>query len=274
MYYHTGPYSAVEAITENTLIDMLSGASDALEADGCSLSGGHTCEGVDLALGFSVSSYVKDTSILLRKSGGKVGDKIVLTKPLGIGSIFAANMRYQCRGTYVSEAIAMMTCSNGPASQVAVNIVQGRKGLNDTGIHACTDITGFGLIGHLLEMLLANDSKEGLESIGATLHMDAIPFLSGAIDATANNIFSSLYKDNLRSKRAIRNHEMAMEASQLKYPLLFDPQTSGGLLFFVSPEICGDFIHQLLNIPGYQYSSIIGEIDACESKAIQRITVA
>jgi selenide,water dikinase len=248
--YTVGPFSAVEAITESILIDMLSGASDALEANGCSLSGGHTCEGAELALGFAVSSYVADASLLLRKCGGKVGDKIVLTKPLGTGSIFAASMRSKCKGPWVSEAIEIMTCSNGPPSQIAMNIVKVQKDTtNDVGIHACTDVTGFGLTGHLLEMLVSNDAVEGLERIGASLSMESIPFLALAVDATANNIYSTLYKDNFRSRRAIRNHEAAMESSPCKYPLLFDPQTAGGLLFFVSLEICHDFVHQLLQIP-------------------------
>jgi selenide,water dikinase len=256
--------------------------------EGCSLSGGHTCEGAELALGFSISSYCPDISLLLRKSGGQCGDQIVLTKPLGTGCIFAANMRAKCKGNWVADAIRLMTSSNGPASRIAVDIIRGRKGMTDSGIHACTDVTGFGLIGHLLEMLLSNDSVQGCDSIGATLHLNAIPFLEGALDAVSNQIFSSLYKDNVRTRRAIRNHEATMESSPIKYPILFDPQTAGGLLFFVSPDVCHVFLRRLSEIPGCEYTSVIGEVnpfsdnshtesmfalDSCGKRSGERIVV-
>lgn len=162
------PFAAVESITETTLIDMLSGACDALDEDGCQLIGGHTCEGLELALGFSVSGYARDSATLLRKRGGIIGDKIVLTKRIGTGALFAANMRGMCKGPYVQGALASMSQSNGPASRVARSF--------GASIHACTDVTGFGLIGHLLEMLMANDADGQLHGIGATLHLDKIPF--------------------------------------------------------------------------------------------------
>merc|ERR1711908_129743 len=98
------PYSAEESITEDTLISMLSGASDILETDECELVGGHTCEGAELSLGFAVNGFASDASKLLRKCGGRVGDKIVLTKPIGTGAIFAANMRAKSKSVFVNDA--------------------------------------------------------------------------------------------------------------------------------------------------------------------------
>ena len=258
-------FAANEAMTERTLIDMLSGASDVLEEEGCELAGGHTCEGVEQALGFSVTGFIDDPNKLLRKRGGIVGDKIVLTKPIGTGALFAADMRAKCHGHAVEEALRSMTTSNGYASRIAMDMIEHRmnsdsvngagEGLNayDRGIHACTDVTGFGLAGHLLEMLVANDGiKHGsagaeFNSIAASIDLNAVPFLRGALEASNNDITSSLYRENFRSRRAVSNHADAARTHPIKYPLLFDPQTAGGLLFFISPDICDEFIRKLTN---------------------------
>jgi len=260
------PFAAVESITESTLVDMLSGASDVLEdEENCELAGGHTCEGAELSLGFAVNGFIDDPSLLLRKRGGRVGDKIVLTKPIGTGALFAADMRARCEGVWVQEAIDNMLLSNGSASRIAMDIVRKRRTESDKHIHACTDVTGFGLIGHLLEMLLSNDDDNTLESIGACLDLEAIPFLDGALDAISNNIYSSLQVENARNRRAVQNHESVARASPVKYNLLFDPQTAGGLLFFVSPDCCNDFVAQLSHDSSVKCAAVIGEVTKFEA---------
>lgn len=255
-------FSANEAMTERTLVDMLSGASDVLDDDDCELAGGHTCEGAEQALGFAVSGFIDDPSKLLRKRGGKVGDKIILTKAIGTGALFAADMRAKCRGEMVEEAIESMITSNGPASRIAMDIVEARSDDNDRGIHSCTDVTGFGLCGHLLEMLVANDDSddEQLVSVSASLDLNAIPFFKGATEAVANGISSSLYRENSRSRRAVSNHEEAAKSCPMTYPLIFDPQTAGGLLFFVSPDVCEDFVQKLTDDPMTKLAAVIGEL--------------
>lgn len=261
-------FAANEAMTERALVDMLSGASDILDEDGCDLAGGHTCEGAEQALGFAVTGYIEDPSKLLRKRGGKVGDKIILTKAIGTGALFAADMRAKCRGEFVEEAILSMTTSNGPASRIAMSLIE--HGYD--GIHSCTDVTGFGLCGHLLEMLLANDEcEENLDSISASIDLSSIPFFTGAKDAIRQGINSSLYRENSRSRRAVTNHEEAVKQNSL-YPLIFDPQTAGGLLFFVSPEVCPSFVKKLSEDRHTQYASVIGELTSYEAPASQTAT--
>lgn len=254
------PFAATESITEYTLIDMLCGASAVLDEENCELVGGHTCEGAELALGFAANGFINDPKLLLRKRGGKVGDKIILTKPIGSGALFAADMRAKCQGIHVEEAINSMTVSNRVASKVAMQFVN-----DGNAIHAATDVTGFGLIGHLLEMLVANDDTndemgDQLDEISATLFAEEIPFLRGGEEAVKNGIFSSLYRENFRNRRAISNHEDALSLYPTKYPLLFDPQTAGGLLFFVSSSVCDDFLMRLKNDHGVIHASVIGEI--------------
>jgi selenium donor protein len=267
-------FAANEAMTERTLVDMLSGASDVLEKEGCDLVGGHTCEGAEQALGFTVSGFVNDPCALLRKRGGKIGDKIVLTKAIGTGAIFAADMRAKCQGEFVEEAIDSMTTSNRSASRIAMNLIDARrKKGQDVGIHSCTDITGFGLCGHLLEMLLANDnddvddtnsydvsSQQQHDRIAAQLNLAEIPFFQGAMEASKDGITSSLYRENSRSRRAVTNHQEAAKSCPFTYPLLFDPQTAGGLLFFVSCDVCDEFVKQLSSDPDTKVAAIIGEL--------------
>ena len=260
------PYSAVEDITEETLTSMLSGASDVLNAEQCALVGGHTCEGSELALGFAVNGFISNPSKIFRKRGGRIGDAIVLTKPLGTGALFAANMRAKGRSLaiHVSEALQSMSQSNVTASRIALNY--------NYNIHACTDVTGFGLIGHLLEMLVANDNGNdngngnendngNAAAIGCTLDIHKISFLNGGIEASTNGIFSSLQKDNYRNRRAVSNHVEAAKQCPIRYPLLFDPQTAGGLMFFVNEFSANDFVQDLKS-NGVPHATIIGKLTA------------
>ena len=186
------------------LADMLQGASGVLAADGCALVGGHSAEATEPALGFAVTGLA-DPAKLLRKSGLRPGDALVLTKPLGTGIVLAAHMRGLARAAWLQAAIASMRASNATASRV----------LREFGAVACTDVTGFGLAGHLLEMLRAS-------GVGAALWPDRIPALPGAVELAAHGVESTLAPENRRMQPGI---EIVPRTA-----LLFDPQTSGGLL--------------------------------------------
>ncbi|CAM9861525.1 unnamed protein product, partial [Hapterophycus canaliculatus] len=135
-----------EAQVEGTLEQLLAGALKTLKEAGCALVGGHTCEGADLALGLSVNGVARGgASSLLGKGGAAVGDALVLTKAVGTGAILAAEMRGRATSPWVQPAIRSMLQSNGPAATV----------LRDHGAKSCTDVTGFGVAGHLAEMLRA-----------------------------------------------------------------------------------------------------------------------
>lgn len=273
------PFAANESITEHTLIDMLSGASDVFDEENCEMIGGHTCEGAELSLGFAVNGCISDPKLLLRKQGGKVGDKIILTKAIGTGALFAADMRAKCRGVHVEEAIKSMTSSNRTASRVAMKYIEKEMHSNKEDKRSClkqirsaTDVTGFGLIGHLLEMLISNDDAKNeigvpMDRIAATLFIDQIPYLQGGLEAVQDGILSSLYRENFRSRRAVANHKEALEMFPTQYPLLFDPQTAGGLLFFVSSSVCDDFLESLRN-SGIVAASVIGELREYSPSAV------
>jgi selenide,water dikinase len=246
----TVPYG-LESKVEADLSAMMAGANEVLREAGCALVGGHTSEGAELALGFAVNGLVPATAAL-RKGGLEPGDGLILTKPLGTGTLLAADMRGKAKARWVMAAIAHMIASNAKAAQI----------LRQHGVHAATDVTGFGLIGHLIEMVRASD-------VDATLAIDRLPLLEGARETVARGIFSSLQPQNVRLRRAIR--ELATVAEHPLYPMLFDPQTSGGLLAAV-PLAEAEPCVAALRAAGYAAAEIIGFV-AERSDALEPVTV-
>jgi selenium donor protein len=156
----------VAASAEDDLVQMMAGASEALAEAGCALGGGHTSEGAEVGIGFAVTGRAPSASALLHKRGLVSGHALVLTKPIGTGVLFAALMRHAARGSWIKAALASMRLTNGPAAAI----------VREHGASACTDVTGFGLCGHLLEMCRSSSKS-------ATVHLDRIPLLDGATHA-------------------------------------------------------------------------------------------
>jgi selenide,water dikinase len=153
----------------------------------------------------------------MRKGGLVPGDVLVLTKAIGTGVVLAGHMRGLARARWLEATLVAMCVPSGPAA--AILAAHGARGM--------TDVTGFGLIGHLVEMTRAS-------GVGAELVLDRIPVLPGARELAARGVASSLLPQNLRLREAIRDPADA-EALPM-FPLLFDPQTAGGLLAGVPAE--------------------------------------
>ena len=230
-----GPESKVE----DTLTQVMAGAALVLREAGAVLVGGHTSEGAELGLGFAVHGRV-DPGRVLRRAGLRPGDRLILTKALGTGTLFAADMRHKAKGRWIAAAVASMLQSNREAA----------RGVIAHGVSACTDVTGFGLLGHLVEMLNASD-------VDAELDLDALPVLDGAEQTVRAGILSSLQPQNVRLRRAIVNAPDAGTAPRVA--LLFDPQTSGGLLAGV-PAVEAESCVRDLRARGYSESAIIGTV--------------
>jgi selenide, water dikinase len=203
------PYTS-SAKMRTELADMLTGASQVLAADGCALVGGHSAEAAEPALGFAVTGLA-DPARLLRKSGLRPGDALVLTKPLGTGIVLAGHMRGLASAAWLMAAIDSMRMSNAAASRI----------LQQYGAVACTDVTGFGLAGHLMEMLRAS-------GVAAVLWPDQVPVLPGALELAAHGVESTLAVENRRTLAGTR--------ADARGALLIDPQTSGGLLAGIACE--------------------------------------
>lgn len=227
----TVPYARA-SIQEAMLHEMLSGALATLQGAGVVLTGGHTTEGPELALGFAVTGFGEEDR-LFRKGASRAGDRLILTKPLGTGALLAAWRQGQCRADWFEMMIQTMLQSNRGAAEV----------LARAGVQGCTDVTGFGLAGHMLEMLDA-------ARLSARIDPGAIPLLPGFLDVTSRGFLSSLHEGNSR---------VACRVAGEPYPWLFDPQTSGGLLAAVSPAVA-DSICRELQASGYSHATIIGEV--------------
>ncbi len=198
----TLPYMPASRMAQD-LRAMMLGATEVLRGDGCALIGGHSAEGAEPSLGFAVTGLVAPGAVW-GKGGLQPGDALILTKPLGTGIVLAAQMRGLARVDWLVAALDSMTTSNGAAAKV----------LRRFDVSACTDITGFGLAGHLMEMLRAS-------GVGAVLDPAALPALPGARALAADGVASTLAPSN---RAAIDLPDSPVVA------LLADPQTSGGLL--------------------------------------------
>ena len=234
----TVPYGPEQKMEED-LYQMLRGGLDVLQEAGAVLVGGHSGEGVELALGFTINGAV-DPNRILRKSGMRRGDRLILTKPLGTGALFAAEMRGKAKGVWIDQALSALQQSSRAAASC----------LREAGASASTDVTGFGLIGHLIEMLRAS-------KVDAALFLDAVPALDGALEILAAGISSSLAPENLRLRRAIQNLDAV--ALLPAFPLLFDPQTAGGLLASVPQSNVARCMAELHRL-GYARAAVVGEV--------------
>jgi selenide,water dikinase len=228
----TLPYAA-PGKTRELLRQVLDGASSQLDADDVRLVGGHTSEGPELNVGFAVNG-LGNRERLTRRDKLEVGDALILTRALGTGALFAADMQAKARGEWIEHAIEQMLQSNRAAAEL----------LLAKGVTAMTDVTGFGLAGHLARLLEAS-------GVGSRLALDAMPVLPGVLDVLGEGITSTLHEGNRRSATGIRPH------THPKFEVLFDPQTAGGLLAAVPSSFAGETI-DALHAAGYADASQIG----------------
>jgi len=233
------PHGPADKI-EETLFQLLAGARACLDEEKVALAGGHTAEGAEIALGFSVSGEVAPDRIL-RKAGLRTGDALVLTKPIGTGILFAALMRGRAGAAAFAPALDGMRQSARAAARI----------LAAHGATAMTDVSGFGLVGHLGEMLNAS---------GATAELDlaAIPIYPQARELAAVGIGSTLLPENLALAGILRTDIGAETCA-----LLFDPQTAGGLLAGIPHGRAVECI-EALRAAGYADAAVIGQVIAAD----------
>ena len=242
------PVSALAAVTlpfasssilQRELRQLLAGALHEFAAVDCCLTGGHSMQGPELSLGFVVNGTpLAQDQRLLSKRGLAPGDLLVLTKPLGTGTLFAAHMQLLADGRDMSAAVDAMLQSNAIAAELAVA----------HGASACTDITGFGLLGHLLEMLDTDRC--------ARLRLAQLPLLPGALQQLRCGIVSTMHAINARAGEVLRPEGQVDEA---RMQILFDPQTSGGLLIGIAADRA-QALRDALRQRAYVQAEIIGEV--------------
>jgi selenide,water dikinase len=221
------------------LFQLMSGVLETLLQNDTLLVGGHSGEASQMSCGLSVNGFARPEDLML-KAGLQPGDQLILTRPLGSGVLFAADMQGKARGAWIDEALEQMLVSNRAAAAC----------LRQFKASACTDVTGFGLAGHLFEMARASGCE-------VEVLLDQLPLYSGAANLAMRGIVSSLQPQNIRIRHSIL--ESAELASHAAYPLLFDPQTAGGLLAGVAPQQAEPCLQQLRDL-GYQHAQIVARV--------------
>ena len=231
----------IKKMSISILQEILRGGLDKMREAGVVLVGGHSVEDQELKYGVSVTGVIHPAKVVLN-TGAKAGDKLLLTKPLGTGIINTALKGDMAGEVAVSEAIKCMVALNRKASEVMMDI----------GVNACTDVTGFGLLGHACEMIEGSD-------VGMVIYSSSVPLLP----ETGEYAQMGLIPGGTIRNRDFRLPmiERAAEISDEMLLILFDAQTSGGLLISV-PGREADTLVQRMHEEGIEEAAIIGEVVA------------
>lgn len=234
----------------DVLEEILRGGADQAAAAGVSIAGGHSIDDPEPKYGLCVLGIVNPGAVL-SNAGARVGDKLILTKPIGTGIITTAIKHDAAPAEVASEAIRVMTTLNAAAAEAVVK----------SGANACTDVTGFGLLGHLHEMVAAS-------GVGAVVHIHDVPLIDGvrellALDEAPGGTYTN--RDHLNVEDAVAWGENVDEQDQLA---LCDAQTSGGLLISV-PAGKSQALQHTLADAGVICAAEIGEIVSDKDCKIQ-----
>lgn len=194
--------------------EVVKAGLDVMADAGCTVVGGHSIDSPEPTYGFAVSG-VADVHRVITNSGARPGDVLVLTKPLGMGIITTAIKRGKCPPSVAEEAIELMA---------ALNDVAGAA-LADHGATAATDVTGYGLLGHLREVCHAS-------GVGATIDVDTVPVLTGVRELLGEGMWAGGSQRNLKSIRP----DLVTDLDEDVWKPLIDAQTSGGILAALPPD--------------------------------------
>jgi selenide,water dikinase len=214
-----------DALPMDVLTEILRGGIDKAQEAEVRIVGGHSIDDREPKYGLAVTGLVHPDRIL-RNSTARVGDHLILTKPLGMGIVSTAIKRELASTDLIARAVAVMTALNKEAALAAIAV----------GAHACTDVTGFGLLGHLHEVTAGSQ-------VGAEISFHRVPVLGEVLDLAARDVVPGGTKRNLAFAQEFADFDAAIDPVQRL--IVADAQTSGGLLVAVAPERTGDFLRAL-----------------------------
>ncbi len=228
----------VNTMDISVLQETLKGGLDKIKEAGALLVGGHSVEDNEFKYGLSVTGTVHPEQVLTNR-GARPGDILILTKPIGTGIINTAIKGNLADKRLINEVTEIMSCLNGAAKDESIRF----------DISACTDVTGFGLLGHACEMIENQD-------IGLRIDTHKIPLIEKAMDfANMGIVPAGTHRNRDFRRGCLKGYETTKPAFM---DVLFDPQTSGGLLIAVRREE-GGILEQALREKGVKDASIIGE---------------
>ena len=223
------------------LREILAGGIDKLHEAKVILVGGHSVEDEELKYGLSITGTIHPAKVVLN-TGARPGDKLILTKPLGTGIISTALKGKAADEDAVTSIVKSMTTLNRKASEL----------MQAAGVHACTDVTGFGLLGHAAEMMEDSD-------ISMVIHSAAAPLFPGVKELAGMGMIPGGLHRNREFRRDMV--EVAKEVPDYLADILFDPQTSGGLLISL-PAKKAPALLEKMHREGIKEAAIIGEVTA------------
>ena len=231
----------IKTMDISVLKEILAGGLAKVHEAGAIIVGGHTVEDNELKYGLSITGVIHPDKVVLN-TGARTGDKLLLTKPLGTGIISTAVKG----GVASADAEARIVKSMTTLNQKAAELMQ------ETGVHAGTDVTGFGLLGHASEMINGSD-------VGMAIHATAVPFFPEAREYAAMGMIPG----GLHRNRDFRSGMVTIKKTVPDYmsDILFDPQTSGGLLISVAAEKAGGLLERM-HRAGIAEAALIGEVVA------------
>ena len=237
------PISLVE---QGVLTDVLNGAASIVAESGAAIVGGHSIENKEPIFGMSVTGQV-DPNHIWKNKGAQVGDVLVLTKRIGTGIMNNA-LKADLFPTGTAQAVASMSTLNRVAAEVAHNFT----------IHACTDVTGFSLMGHSVEMASASN---------VTIHIKTynIPLFDDVIEAAQMGLVPAASYGN---RKAITDVQVDANLDGVWTDILFDPQTSGGLLFSAPATEGADLVKALRDV-GVEGATIVGAVESFSGLAVR-----
>ena len=230
----------IKTMDKSVLREVLNGGLDKMREAGVLLIGGHSVEDNEIKYGLSVTGVVHPDKVLFNR-GTRVGDRLVLTKPLGTGIISTAIKAQEASAALIRNAVSSMIQLNKKASELIVQ---------EGGIHACTDITGFGLLGHACEMIEGSD-------VGMKINSAAVPVFEGVRELMETGFVpGGLYRNkNFRMDQI----EAADTCPAWILDILFDPQTAGGLFCSASRENAEKLVEKLRRA-GIIDAAVVGEV--------------
>jgi selenide,water dikinase len=229
----------VQTMDISIMREILQGGIEKMREAGVVLVGGHSVDDRELKYGLSVTGTI-DPHKVLRKEDARPGDRLILTKPLGTGIISTALKGGMASREAVDRITQSMAALNKQASEI----------MRTVGVHACTDITGFGLIGHAAEMI------EGT-SVGMIIYAGSVPVFPETQGLAAQGLLPGGLQRNREYRRSIV--DISPGVSEFQAEILFDPQTSGGLLIAVSPDKAALLLEKL-HESGVTAAAVIGEV--------------
>jgi len=221
------------------LEQILQGGLSKMQEAGCSVIGGHSIDDEEIKFGYAVTGVV-DPKRVLANRGARVGDRLVLTKQLGTGIISTALKQQKASEASANASMESMRTLNRVATEVA----------HEFDVHAATDITGFGLLGHLRAMAISS-------GVSLVIEHESIAFLPGALDYSRQGYLPGGLKNNVKFLGGCV--EFDPKIPQEVRNLLFDPQTSGGLLLVVSAKDSAELINRLdrSGVPARQVGEVV-----------------